>query len=559
MTASSTTHQLELDRQMVRHLLNTYSKEQLARIFQEETRKPMQPNQADRSSMLSAHTTSTTLSDRSSVFDSASSVRSFSDASSISTSSIFSNVSSKLLGRKSSHASKAAAHTAAHASSSSPFSASSSTSTAVITPIAKQKTVFMCGFCSEEDIVKTCTRKNDLKRHMEDFHNMNAQWCCRHRGCRMVFDWQTAYKAHLKKCHGGSRMSLDEAKVNLCPQVVFACGFAKCCHVFEASGDADAPNMFKEYVAHVVKHFDDAPNVTGAWSYSTRMRNLLRQAQVVRVWEQSGWDVQTDVPLRWLPATSLVLRKRLECRHIDDAALMVEYAVQLGTHPERPLKHHANFVTPLRDSCAFSVPGHAAGGKSGLAPPLPVAQSFDFRISRNSDPALASYLASQRRVSVQPKRTQRGAHHYSSRSAGVNPNLTSSSLGSSNSNSSSGSNGSSSNNNNNNSHNSNHYFSPHGMPISRAPSMYDSHSQAAFVRTHGAVMPHGSGIIADDIQSLRSMAHGSPESADIAMADAEMLAQDFHHGYTGMSAAELGPGNGLDHHSPFFDDPTRPY
>lgn len=83
---------------------------------------------------------------------------------------------------------------------------------------------YACGFCGEIGIPKTCTRRNDLRRHIDQFHNTNAQWLCQHRGCRMAFDWQTAYQIHLRNEHGGSQMRMDEAKAVLCPQTVFACG-----------------------------------------------------------------------------------------------------------------------------------------------------------------------------------------------------------------------------------------------------------------------------------------------------------------------------------------------
>ncbi|KAL5615558.1 hypothetical protein BROUX41_005601 [Berkeleyomyces rouxiae] len=527
VTSAPLEHQLELDRQMVRHLLSKYSKEELARIFQEETRKPIKPDQSDRSSLLSSRTASTTISDQSSVFDSSSSIRSFSDASSISGASIFSSVSSRILGRKSSHA------------LSSKSQSQISLADATTSSSSKQKTTFVCGFCSEEDIVKTCTRKNDLKRHMEDFHNMNAQWHCRHRGCQMVFDWQTAYKAHLKQCHGGSRMSLDEAKVNLCPQVVFACGFSRCTQVFEASGDMDASNLFKEYVSHVVKHFDDGIQSSGQWSYDTRMRNLLRQHQVAQYWENyvSSDQNHEDAQLHWSPTTSLVLRKRLECRHIGDVAMTVHYALQLGTNHETPLKTHQDFIMPLKDSCTMAIPGHINNATSA-ASLQDIPPSFNFRIPRGPNPTLASYIASQRRATpMQSSRRSQRAQHYSSRSAGVNPSLASSSPSAGFSNS--------------------QYYSTHDISVSREPSLYDNRAESVYACGRDHLMPQVGGIISDDIQNLCTLTNSSPDSGDISMTDAEMLAQEFHHNYGGIPPNDMGPSAALSHHGQFFNDPTQ--
>lgn len=373
----------------------------------------------DRSSLLSTSTyASSALSEEpASLFDGGASVKSFSD-----TASIFST-SSKPTPRQSgclvqtqfdppetqtgTHSSQENSPSALLSPDSARSADSSSTPTAT-TP--KQKSSFMCSFCKEIGIIKTCTRKNDLKRHIEDFHHTNAQWVCRYRGCQLVFDWQTAYKAHLKAEHGGSRISLDEAKVNLCPQVVFACGFENCLQVFEAGDDAEAPQVFKDYVAHVVKHFDDGAQ-SGEWTYSRRMKNLLSQSQVHAAWVSSGLDPVSRSRLQWDPQTSRVLRKRLECRHVKDPALLVRCAMSLVTEfapaPDLP----EDFVTPLRDTC--TEPGH---GMPKRAQPDSAEQS-NFRISRGPDPALAQYLNAQRRIyAPREPNSRRHTHHSSQQS-----------------------------------------------------------------------------------------------------------------------------------------------
>lgn len=251
---------------------------------------------------------------------------------------------------------------------------------------------------------------------MEDFHNTNAQWHCKHSGCGMVFDWPAAYKTHLKMAHGGSRMSLEDSKVSLCPQVVFACGFEKCTQVYEAMGDGDATAVFKKYVAHVVKHFDNS-SVTGAeWSYSTRMRNLLCQSQVVGAWNEvltrSGGASSNLHPddhlLRWHPQTSVVLRKRLESRHVGDVHLLVEYAMVLGSEPSVPCQFRHDFVTPVADTCQHDMPGHrtTVAARSNrvtgmvVAPGDEPSDPFSFHMSRGMNPALAQYMASRRKVYV---------------------------------------------------------------------------------------------------------------------------------------------------------------
>ncbi|CAI0651908.1 unnamed protein product [Colletotrichum noveboracense] len=509
-----------LDGQLIKHLLTRYGADELSRLIQETTTTP-----SDGASIISS-TQSSILSDESSVWDTQS-IRTFSDTSSI-TGSIMSNVSrgtSKILGRRSQSSSASAAAQAQAAQqaaqtqeqqswdSSTPEAASSTSSA------SKQKGAFMCGFCKEEDITKTCTRKNDLKRHIEDFHNVNAQWFCRHRGCQMVFDWQGAYKTHLKQAHGGSRMSLDEAKVNLCPQVVFACGFDNCLQVFEAQGDSDASSTFKEYVSHVVKHFDEGTN-SGEWSYSARIRNLLRQSQVQSAWNESMWNEASRTSLQWNPQTSGILRKRLECRHIGDLKLLIQYAFLLGTDASSIGKFREDFITPVADTCTMHMSGHRSRQQS-MAPPEP-ADPFSFKISRGANPQLAAYMASQRRVYVprqqrvvRPPQLHHPHQQMQTSSAMASQTRLSHSSQSSHHSQSHQSNG------------QNHSTLGHFFQTMPEAQMFDPNGASQQFGNNSNM--HHSGIIADDMQSLRSMARGTPEQ-DVEMQDPGMMT-DFSSSY----------------------------
>ena len=469
-------------------------------------------------------------------------------------------MSSKLLGRKSGSSSAQAAAVAQAQMQAQQAAAwseheSTPTPTTMVEPVAsapqpaldpsaptssapKQKASFKCGFCDEEGIVKTCTRKNDLKRHIEDFHNMNAQWFCRHRGCQMVFDWQTAYKTHLKTAHGGSRMSLDEAKVNLCPQVVFACGFENCLQVFEAPGDAEAPHTFKEYVSHVVKHFDEGAQ-SGEWSYSTRMRNLLRQAQVNATLSEM-YDI-SKLRLQWLPQTSGVLRKRLECRHVGDAKMMVHYAVELGTNNRMMPKFREDFVTPIKDSCTASGPGHVARKAAMAQQPE---DPFNFRISRGANPQLAQYINAQRRIHVQRHPDVRRSHAHAHQhhrppiptSMPAPPSMNA------------GMNG----------HGQmQHYFTSMAEAAPPSSPLYDQ-TQQPFNPATSMMSPTG-GIIADDLRSLRSFASGSPEP-DVNMTDSPpLMSADFSTPYATPTMASPMPDGlsspvAMDHGPTFYHD-----
>lgn len=512
---------------MIQHLLSRYGSSGLSKLIRDE----LGP-QSDTASIISSAAPSSILSDdASSVWDTQS-VRTFSSDTSSITGSIISNVSkgAKFLTRRSTSSSNGnnnahnvGAH--AHASSSSQQADAqdlASDAASTTSGASKQKGTFMCGFCKEEDIVKTCTRKNDLKRHIEDFHKLNAQWFCRHRGCRMVFDWQAAYKTHLKTAHGGSRMSLDEAKVNLCPQVVFACGFENCSQVYEAQGDDDSSAMFKEYVGHVVKHFDEGSN-SGEWTYSARIRNLLRQSQVAAAWaDSSSWAENSRNQLCWSTQTSGVLRKRLESRHIGDVKLLVQYAYMLGTEPNTPLKFRDDFVTPVIDNCQLSMPGHRTRQPPAMPAQAPPAEDFTFRISRGSNPALAQYIASQRKVYVPGRRSvARPAQLHrptSSTPMSSQQHLPQMVHG--------GHPGHHSQQSSRSSNNLGHFFSS----IPEAPMYHDPNDQSQYHPATSGM--NRNGIIADDLQSLRSITTDG-EPADVDMQDTGMM--DFSSPYNNYS------------------------
>lgn len=459
-----------------------------------------------------------------SIFDSSASIRSFSDTASIA-GSILPNAPSKTtpsLVQASSSTQSQAETTPRNSYDSSevspePSRSSDSVSNGPVTTTAstaKPKASFMCAFCNEEGIVKTCTRKNDLKRHIEDFHNTNAQWRCRHRGCELVFDWQTAYKAHLKQAHGGSRMSLDEAKVNLCPQVVFACGFDNCHQVFEATRDSEAPHVFKEYVSHVVKHFDDGAQ-GGQWTYSGRMRNLLRQMQVGRAWAECGLDDLAKSKLEWHPQTSSVLRKRLECRHIGDIGLLIHYALCLGNDPlQAAPQFREDFVTPFRDTCTETAPGHNTLRRSMTQESD---DQFNFRISRSSNPALAQYINAQRRLYV-PRQSSVRRHPRQSI-----PTSTPTSNPMSNPSLNVHLNGHLSDQMNGGAGSS--YFATSLPDVQPSSPTYDTSATTPHSFSPPTSMmhhPQHSRMMTDDLHSLRSIASSSPEP-DITMGDSPIL------------------------------------
>jgi len=101
--------------------------------------------------------------------------------------------------------------------------------------------------------------------------------------------------------------------------------------------DLDAMQTSKDYFSHVINHMKRFINRKApcpweeppVWTYSTRMRNLLRQSQVRSAWK----DVSKDDRRRmvWRVEDSTVLRKMLECRDVKDARAVVLAAQELGS------------------------------------------------------------------------------------------------------------------------------------------------------------------------------------------------------------------------------------
>ncbi|OIW22494.1 hypothetical protein CONLIGDRAFT_218344 [Coniochaeta ligniaria NRRL 30616] len=216
------------------------------------------------------------------------------------------------------------------------------------------RTKLQCPFCTEYGIGQWIGRKPDLKRHFNKIHASNAQWTCKlGGGCNLTFDFHTAYDAHVKKEHGGVKD--PGAKVNICQQVVWACGFETCREVFEAKTDDHGPKVMNNYFEHVLGHV--VSTVCGRWSYTRRMRNLLHQELVRHAWKDCDKGPLDD-DLVWQPQSSSILRKMLETRHINDAMLLCKYAVLLGSGHTAPALPPIQFSPPVLNTCKIVSPSH---------------------------------------------------------------------------------------------------------------------------------------------------------------------------------------------------------
>lgn len=103
----------------------------------------------------------------------------------------------------------------------------------------------------------------------------------------MDFDLTADFNKHLKEAHPHSQYSLSTTDMKIFRQVVIGCGFSSCRRVFEASNEEDQKTS-EEYFEHVARHFGES-RAYKAWSYSVRVRNLLRQAGIDALW----WEQKT--------------------------------------------------------------------------------------------------------------------------------------------------------------------------------------------------------------------------------------------------------------------------
>ncbi|KAF9876650.1 hypothetical protein CkaCkLH20_06058 [Colletotrichum karsti] len=246
-----------------------------------------------------------------------------------------------------------------------------------------------CPMCAAYDVHVGFGRKSDFKKHLQNFHNTNSLWVCPDSCCKMVFDFEKAYITHFKIEHGDACPPADLNKVELCPQVVFACGFVGCKEVFEAASDTDAAIAAETCFDHLAGHFDKRSSVSSEWTYYHQVQNLLRQRSLKDEWKHSLWDKAARNQLRWQPRSSGDLKKLLECRHLPDVPKILHAAWTLGqtsfSSPEHPAPEFPGAATrPLRSTCAFFAKGHAE--MKVVVPQQPAPHQNIFSLRRNLFP-----------------------------------------------------------------------------------------------------------------------------------------------------------------------------
>ncbi|KAM3460270.1 hypothetical protein BBAD15_g6496 [Beauveria bassiana D1-5] len=230
----------------------------------------------------------------------------------------------------------------------------------LIAPTGKK---YQCPMCYLDSSPVGFGRKSDFKKHLHNFHGSDVVWICHTKGCHMSFSTERAYSTHAKEAHRMKALPNSTARTDLCPQVVFPCGFATCRdRLFEAATPEDASATRDKHFEHIAKHFEDDFDVSD-WEYKVQIQNLLRQQQVKSVWKTCIWPKEKRQQLQWRSRSSGELKRMLESRHLgSDVSQIVRLAFILGNAPfstsgaAPPGELESYFQLPYRNQCPDDAP-----------------------------------------------------------------------------------------------------------------------------------------------------------------------------------------------------------
>jgi hypothetical protein len=231
-------------------------------------------------------------------------------------------------------------------------------------------------------------------------------------------------------------MNIDEAKIKMCPQTMFACGFENCTQVFEAPSEDDTAATLKEYSSHIVKHFEEGSN-SGRWTYSSRIRNLLRQRHVSASWDKA-WPELERPQLQWEPQSSMAARKTLEAGHLENLPFLIRFLIMLGSNPEDLSKFEGKLEAPFRERCTTAQFQHRLSHDANAQSPQHILErdmnqfkvsgdvGIEYRTYSNMQPghhvprSIEPPFNADRTI-MDPSRTQGQAQFNNDRAAGLQP------------------------------------------------------------------------------------------------------------------------------------------
>ena len=225
-------------------------------------------------------------------------------------------------------------------------------------PVPPTNKKYQCPMCFQDYNPVGFGRKSDFKKHLHNFHGADVTWICRTKNCHLSFATERAYSTHAKEAHRMDALPNGAARTELCPQLVFSCGFSDCKdRVFEAQNKDESSESRDRYFEHIAKHFEDGFDVAN-WEYHIQIHNLMRQHKVKPVWKNCIWPKDKRQGLVWKPRSSGDLRRMLECRHLgEDISMLVRLAFILGTAPfttnniPPPSEIDLHFQLPFRSQC----------------------------------------------------------------------------------------------------------------------------------------------------------------------------------------------------------------
>ncbi|KAF2264107.1 hypothetical protein CC78DRAFT_617137 [Lojkania enalia] len=220
---------------------------------------------------------------------------------------------------------------------------------------------FHCPLCLELDVRVSFNAKHDSKRHLHNFHEAKFEWFC--SSCSEFFDRDRDFRKHFRKCHHGQLLPQNN-RHSVPDKCVYACGFTDCRWI---------TYNFKDWWDHVARCMKEKP--VKEWSYTWRMRNLLRHPRIAPTWKhiRSHWCESRGIDtskLQWDPKITRSIRQQLES-HVFESTLeeLLEKLLVLGLRNSNP-RLDSVFLPDQKQPTSTS--------SAGYQPTPPAAEYFPF-------------------------------------------------------------------------------------------------------------------------------------------------------------------------------------
>jgi hypothetical protein len=219
--------------------------------------------------------------------------------------------------------------------------------------VAASTPVYFCVHCGNG-----FEKRADWETHEWIFHERQSFWPCPQPGCQAFFDSGRAFEAHHQAVHGCGKCDHSSQVVQLLPErKAWSCGFKGCKEFFlDWSRRCKHVAGHYEVLAKRQGNFRESPE----WTYSTAIRNLLRQPELRDPFAKfmkkcHGHSKSTWPILDWQPDKCAELQRCLEfrdfARGIPD---VIHLAYRMG-HPgyatsaqvaSRPLTPPSSILSP---------------------------------------------------------------------------------------------------------------------------------------------------------------------------------------------------------------------